>query len=516
MSPRLASLAMLALACGGSGGHGSSQDAPPTGDATPTGDAAPPDSPVPVDAPCGSACAPLTTSWQVTYGGSGFGNTVEGIFVDGAGNTYIAGMFEGTIDLGGGAFTDAGLDDILVASFDPAGTFRWAQHFGGSGDDQATAITVAAGKVYVAGVFTGDVAFGSATLHGAGRDDCVYMVFDAATGALLDARGFGTPGDDGFLGVAVDATGNITLGGQFSKGTLALAGSAVTGAADDNAFLVSFTAAGAHRWSRMLAGSAPKAPATSAFDDAQSVAVDAAGNVTVVGEWMGTADFGSGTITSSDAQNLDFDAFAASYTSTGAPRWSRSFGSNSGDFGTSARSLAIDASGTGDVVVSGGFHGTVDFGGAAPLVQQGIVDGFVVVLSNTTGASQMARSLGDPSASLASAVRFDSHGDVVVAGRMDGSSTDLGDGVVLPSAGGIDGDADDTFIAGFDHATGAARFGRRYGGPGPDTYAEPLALALSIHDSMAVGGVCNGPVDLGLGALTTGPDATGYAILVTR
>jgi hypothetical protein len=490
-----------AIACGGkSGGHGAS-DAPGGGGGDSGVDAAPA-----VDAPC-TSCAPLTTSWEQHYGGSGFDNLVEGVWVDGAGNTYITGGFDGTIDLGGGALTSAGLGDILVASFAPDGTYRWAQRFGGAMNDQGTSITVAAGRVYIAGTFTGGLELGGSAVTGAGGQDALILVLDAATGDYDTAFEFGTAGDDAALGIAVDGSGDITIVGDFATGTLSLAGSAITGAANLNAFVASFTPAGAHRWSRTLAGSAPMSPATSAFDDARAVAVDAAGSVTIAGEWMGTADFGSGAITSSGAANLEFDGFVASYTATGAPRWSRSFGAG---LGVSAIAASLDASG--NAVIGGIFHGTVDFGGTM-LTQQGVVDGFALVLASATGATTMARSLGDTDASAIGAVRADSHGDVVAMGRMSAASTDLGNGVVLASAGG----EDDVFVAGFDHATGTALFGHRWGGPGATTtYAEGGALALSVHDSMALGGDLSGPVDLGLGTLSTGSDVTGFAMLVTR
>src|SRR5579884_1747275 len=185
--------AVLVVVIAACGGRSPSQvgDAP-VGDG-PSGIDAPADAAVPVDAPC-TSCAPLTTSWEHDYGGSGFGNLIEGVWVDAAGNTYVTGDFEGTIELGSGAVT------------------------------------------------------------GAGREDALVLVLDAATGALDSALHFGTAGDDYVLGIAVDGAGNMTVAGVFATGTLSLGGSAITGSAGDNAFVASFTAAGAHRWSRTLAG----------------------------------------------------------------------------------------------------------------------------------------------------------------------------------------------------------------------------------------------------------------------
>lgn len=505
--PTWSALLVLAAACGSSSPSPGTSDAADTVDGSGSADAAPPaDASPPVDAPC-TTCTPLMTSWEHHYGGDDFGYYVEAIWVDGAGNTYVTGMFENQIDLGGGPLTSAGDVDIVVASFAPNGTYRWAKRFGGAMGDQGAGITVAGGKVYVAGTFTGDVDFGGGTLTGSGRGDALILVLDAATGDYDAALHFGTSNDDATLGIVVDAAGNITVAGDFSTGTLDFGGGhTITGAATDNAFVASFKPDGTHRWSRTLAGSAAVAPATGSFDAGQAIAIDSAGNVTVVGGWMGTTDFGAGMVTSTNAANYEFDAFVASYTAMGVPRWSRSYGVGLGDMASGA---AVDTSG--NVVVGGSFHGTVSYGGTQ-LTQQGIADGFALLLDGASGATKLARSIGDPNASGIQSVRADSQGNLVVMGSMEAASTDLGNGVVLASSGG----EDDMFVAGFASTDGKALFGKRWGGAGSGTYLSGAGLSLSVHDSMAIGGTFSGPVDLGMGAITAGSRNAGFAMLVTR
>ena len=97
---------------------------------------------------------------------------------------------------------------------------------------------------------------------------------------------------------------------------------------------------------------APPRPTTRAA----ALAVDAAGNILVAGQFEGTIDFGVGPLTS-----LKTDGFVAKLSPTGDGLWSKRFGEvKSQDL---ASGIAVDASGT--VIVTGIFEGTVDFGGGA-------------------------------------------------------------------------------------------------------------------------------------------------------
>src|SRR5439155_701956 len=121
---------------------------------------------------------------------------------------------------------------------------------------------------YVAG--TTDSGLGGAS---AGDYDAFVAKYDPAGNALW-IRQFGTSGDDGPCGVAVDAAGNVYVAG-FTSGNL---GGASAG--DYDAFVAKYDAAGSAFWTRQFG--------TSDYDDAHGVAVDAAGNVYVAGSTSGS------------------------------------------------------------------------------------------------------------------------------------------------------------------------------------------------------------------------------------
>lgn len=438
-----------------------------------------------------STCvAPLTTRWERHCGGGDTGNVMEGVAVDGAGNVYVAGSFRGTITLGGGPLIAAGTRDIVVASFAPDGTHRWSKRFGGASGDLSTGITVADGKVYVTGTVVGPVDFGTGVRPAAGGSDLFVLSMTSTDGAVRSAFTFGTADSDAASDVVVSPAGDITVGGAFGRGIIDLGGGHVlTGAAGLNAFVASFSSAGTIRWARTLAGAADS------FNQVHALAVDAAGNVTVGGEFERGTDFGGGPVVSASVGRGD--AFVASYTATGVYRWSRVFGAEEGD---TTRDLAIDTAGA--VIAGGYFQRTVDFG--VGQVTATARTGWIAVLDRVSGATRLARPFPLDTSSVVIAVAADSNGNPVVVA--EAGDLDFGMGPVGP----------DTYllaVAGFDRTTGANLFAKRYGG-GDD--ARGRALALAGGDTMLVTGTFAERADLGLGFVGNGPFDHGFVMMIAR
>jgi uncharacterized protein (TIGR03437 family) len=117
-------------------------------------------------------------------GGSHKNNEGFSVAVDGSGNVYTTGFFEGTVDFdpGLGVFNltgadDAGLD-VFVSKLDSAGNFVWARQMGGSSflfaDDSGRGVAVdGSGNVYTTGLFRGTLDFdpGAGVFNLAGRGD---------------------------------------------------------------------------------------------------------------------------------------------------------------------------------------------------------------------------------------------------------------------------------------------------------------------------------------------------------
>ena len=101
--------------------------------------------------------------WARTWGGP-VNAEVPSVGVDGAGNVYASGAFEGTADFDPGAgldeHTSNGTGDAFVTKFDSNGDFLWARTWGGAGWDEAYCLSIDDnGEAYAAGFFADTVDF---------------------------------------------------------------------------------------------------------------------------------------------------------------------------------------------------------------------------------------------------------------------------------------------------------------------------------------------------------------------
>jgi hypothetical protein len=227
----------------------------------------------------------------------------------------------------------------------------------------------------------------------------------------------------------------------------------------------------AHQWSRRFGAQYP--------DSAYAAGVDAQGNVYVAGAFVGTVDFGGGPLISTANSS---DIFLASYTPSGAHRFSRRVGSTWGDW---AGAMAVDASG--NSYLTGLFSETVDFGGGS-VVSVGAGDVFLASY-DADGKYRFALPLGKCQYNEEGrAIALAPSGDIWITGYFWGPSS-FGGGS-LTSAGGAD-----IFVAGFS-SSGAHLFSQRFGGANEDSGE---AIAVDGLGNVHVVGYVNSAVDFGGG-----------------
>jgi hypothetical protein len=181
---------------------------------------------------------------------------------------------------------------------------------------------------------------------------------------LAPRRGAGASAerDDFGHGIAVDSAGNVLLTGRFD-GTVDFGGGPLSSAGSTDIFAVKLDAQGQHLWSRRLGGTD--------YEEGSGIAVDSAGNALLTGYFAGTADFGGGPLSSAGY----YDVFVVKLDAQGQHLWSRRVGGTSND-----RGYGIAVDGVGNVLLTGEFLGTADFGGG-PLSSAGSYDAFAVKLS---------------------------------------------------------------------------------------------------------------------------------------
>jgi len=313
--------------------------------------------------------------------------------------------------LAGGCSETTGPDENHGPS---TGKHLWSKSFGDWDSQWAHAVAVdASGNVIVAGYIQSTVDFGGGALTSAGSDD-IFVAKFGSEGSHLWSQRFGDGDLQRASALAVDAPGNVVVTGRFS-GTVDFGGGTLTSAGSDDIFVAKFGSDGSHLWSKRFGDGSVQV--------ATAVAVDASGNVVVTGYFSGTVDFGGGTLTSA---GYDDDIFVAKFGADGSHLWSQRFGD--GDL-QRASALAVDA--PGNVIVTGAFYGTVDFGGAA-LTSAGYYDIFVARFGSD-GGHLWSQRFGDGSSQVSEAVAVDASGNMIVTGSF-GGKVDFGGGA-LTSAG---------------------------------------------------------------------------------
>jgi hypothetical protein len=169
--------------------------------------------------------------------------------VDGAGSAIVTGQFTGTLDLDSGPVTSAGASDIFVAKFDPNGTSSWGKRFGDQAAQLGLGVaTNAAGDVFVTGEFQGSIDLGAEQVSSFGGYDIFLLKIDS-TGATQWAKRFGLSDDQIGASIAVDSAGNLLLAGQLF-GTADFGGNALTSLGGSDVFLAKLNSAGGHVWSK--------------------------------------------------------------------------------------------------------------------------------------------------------------------------------------------------------------------------------------------------------------------------
>ena len=370
-------------------------------------------------------------------------NSASGVALDGSGNVYATGIFEGTVDFdpGPGTFnlTSAGIIDIFVLKLDSTGSFVWARAMGGAFFDAATDVALdGSGNIYTVGWFEGIVDFDpgplSFSLTSLGRDDFFVSKLDSA-GDFVWARAMGGPDSDAASGIALDGSSNVYTVGGF-EGTVDLdpgpgtfnlttAGDGnITSLGQADIFVSKLDSAGNFIWARAMGG--PFA------DEATGVALDGSGNVYTVGGFRGTADFDPGrlsfNLTNAGGQNsTQLDIFVSKLDTAGNFIWARAMGSR---FGEAASDIALDRSGNSYAV--GTFEDTIDFD-PGPLTYilnaEGDYSIFVSKL-DSAGNFGWAGSIGGPFSQDVSGVELDSAGNVYTVGAFQGTGDfDPGPGV---------------------------------------------------------------------------------------
>ncbi len=206
------------------------------------------------------------------------------------GSIFAVGSFDGSVDFGDGTtHTPSGADAFLVKLDGNLGTV-WSRAYGGASLQIASAVVAdAAGNAIVGGTFAGTITLDREYTSADARD--AFVVEVDPSGAPVWSRVLGGLGNQEITDVALAPDGDIWIAGG-TGGAVDVCGVALPHAGGEDVFLV-----------RLSPQGIPIGMQSFGADGDSHVhrfAVDAGGDIVLVGTFTGTLAFGADQLTAND------------------------------------------------------------------------------------------------------------------------------------------------------------------------------------------------------------------------
>lgn len=288
------------------------------------------------------------------------------------------------------------------------------------------------------------------------------------------SRGFGDELTQVTRSVALDAEGNVYAFGDF-EGIVSYGGDPLIAEGSKADLVVSkHDKYGNPLWSLRVGDSSNQYGA--------KMAIDADGNLILVARIYGSVDFGGGPRSSKGAG----DILVAKLDGEGQHIWSRAFGDKDPE-----RTERVVIDGQGDVLLTGTFTTTIDFGGGA-LTSAGMRDAFVAELDGETGEQVFSLQIGGPGDDYGFGIDLDGVGNIVIGGRFQ-DTIEIG-------AQQLSSNGDKDIYLAKLNPSGEPMWSRAFGGVGTDELHD--VRVQTTGDIVVVGGMSE-TVDFGGGNLVS-------------
>ncbi len=375
------------------------------------------------------------------------------------GGYVIAGVVDGTIGADGYGVT-AG--KAYVAKLDANKTVIWEKKYAAASNAVARGVAVDKdGNVIVVGTFFGDTMLTgmntvSNTIDG-------FMVKLNPAGTALWSRVFVTTKDQNIFGVSVDDNANIYITGSTEDPLDFGSGAASMQPSSHDVFVASYTPTNTYRWSKLYVNAGAQL--------GRAITTTANGDVVIIGDTSDDTNLGGGTI----PKGGNLDIFVTRYSGAdGNHQWSKLFGKA---FDQVGRDVAMSPDG--NVLITGGFEGTIDWKSGTTMSAIGTSDVYVAKLDGLTGNYLAHAQGGKGGTSVGTSIGADAAGNVTVFGHFNGA-IDFGGQQVIASTSTYD-----TFLVKLQSADWKPVWTRQYGNVG-NQYG--WGAAVSGDGSALVGG----------------------------
>ncbi|MEQ9079243.1 MAG: putative metal-binding motif-containing protein [Sandaracinaceae bacterium] len=222
------------------------------------------------------------------------------IALDSDGSVSVAGEYRGgPVDFGGGPRPNAGRQDVFALRLDGTGIHIWDYTAGGSGEDFASALAVGpAGQGFVVGSFQGTVDFGLGPETSPDATRAFLVALDSA-GRPFDAQTWGGMGLENVArAVAQDSRGFVHVVGSFA-GAVDFGGGGRSAPTEGAGFHVIFDGSLNHFSDRMITYAGHPIPCSGNCSvSVTDIAIGPADSTALIGGFASTVDLGGGARTS--------------------------------------------------------------------------------------------------------------------------------------------------------------------------------------------------------------------------
>ncbi len=249
----------------------------------------------------------------------------------------------------------------------------------------------------------GTATFGSTTLTSAGSYDTFTAKVNANGTYAWAIRGGGTGASIAY-GVSARANGSSIITGTF-EGTATFGTTTLTSAGSYDTFTAKVNANGTYAWA--IKGGGPS------DDYAYGVSVRANGSSIITGFFMGTATFGSTTLTSAGSA----DTFTAKVNANGTYAWATRGGGPGTEYAN-----GVSARANGSSIITGSFSGTATFG-ATTLTSSGGSDDTFTAKVKANGTYAWATRGGGTGNDSATGVSVRANGSSIITGSFTLTAT---------------------------------------------------------------------------------------------
>lgn len=357
-------------------------------------------------------------NWMYNAGGTGDDQALA-VTSDASGNVYVTGYFTGTVNFGGtNSLTSSGDKDMFLLKLNSSGVIQWAKKGGGSLSDKAIDVKCdASGNIYTLGWHEGSATFGTTTLDNSNGAKTFVVKWNNA-GTVMSTMNLGGYGKS----FVIDSGSNIYLASVYSS-TIKVITTSLTSHGFDDIYLTKITSTGSESWVKTIWS-------TAGYETPIAITLTPGDSLLVTGRFGSILTFeGSTTQCANNGGAASEDLFLAKYSNSGTFVWVKQFDATMSN-NDAPNSLKVDVAG--NILIAGTFTATVNFYSYMH-TSVGGSDLFVTKLASNGSSAFWSKKEGGLSSDGAISIGSDNSSNVYINGFY--SDTLTFENIFMPNTG---------------------------------------------------------------------------------